>query len=364
VETHCQWSATRDCPFAKYNAELTEFAGENYCPFHLPLHSDQKLGHAAFANALAEVTKAGARDFRGTVFPGRSLFVPSPQYRIADDLNLQEIYVGSGVTLVFENVDGNISKSTFVADGVLQGGGNGRSILCENATIIGNFTFEGVEASTTVSFRKSEFKAAGRFNAVGKLSGLGFANCKFATAPIFGLTQELPQNTEFDGATFVPHVEDEHIYRNIRVHFSKNQDRDAEGQFYAWEKRCQRLGLPLGIRRVISYLYDKSSEYGYSYERAITWFFALQLGFCLTYAAISDRLSLGGDYDSRVVTFTFAQVVKPFELLSAKVPTEGAYGILQGNHGWWLLLTSLQSIASIALIALFLLALRWRFKRE
>jgi hypothetical protein len=84
------------------------------------------------------------------------------------------------------------------------------------------------------------------------------------------------------------------------------------------------------------------------------------------YSALSGRLTtLPARYDSHVIAFTFAQVVKPFELFSAKAPTSGAYALIPDPpSGWWLLLTATQSILSITLTALFLLAIRWRFRRE
>jgi len=114
-------------------------------------------------------------------------------------------------------------------------------------------------------------------------------------------------------------------------------------------------------------LYDWSSEYGYSYGWALFWFCALQVVFGIIYAALSGRLALSGQYDSRVLAFTFSQVVKPFELFSSKVSTDGAYAIPADNQsgiGLWQLLTAVQSVASLSLVALFLLALRWRFRRE
>jgi len=37
---------------------------------------------------------------------------------------------------------------------------------------------------------------------------------------------------------------------------------------------------------------------------------------------------------------------------------------LRSTAGWWLFLTALQSVLSITLFALFLLAIRWQFRRE
>jgi hypothetical protein len=165
-------------------------------------------------------------------------------------------------------------------------------------------------------------------------------------------------------------MDDEAAYRQLRIIFAGHSDRDSEGQFYAHEKRSQRLGLKWStgesISRVVSRLYDLMSEYGSSYERAFVAFFIVQAFFLLIYAGLSDRWHVvGGEYDSKVVAFTFAQVVKPFELFSVKFPLDGAYTIVgDGCRGWWELLTLVQSVASISLIALFLLALRWRFRRE
>jgi hypothetical protein len=85
------------------------------------------------------------------------------------------------------------------------------------------------------------------------------------------------------------------------------------------EKRCQRLGMThprKSVPRTLPFLYDLSSEYGYSYGRALSWFFAVQVLFAIAYATLSGSLQCGGDHDSRVVAFTFAQTVKPFELFS------------------------------------------------
>jgi hypothetical protein len=68
-----------------------------------------------------------------------------------------------------------------------------------------------------------------------------------------------------------------------------------------------------------------------------------------------------------VLAFTFSQVAKPFELFSSKVSMDGAYAILRDSDygtGLWQLLTAVQSVFSLSLVALFLLALRWRFRRE
>lgn len=363
----CEWNPNQKCQLAGYVGDFSELSGKSYCSFHLPLESELKLDHQAFAIEFSKVREAGARDFSGIAFPGRRTPADNPTYRIGLPIKLRQIRVGEGTTIAFDNVGCDLSEATFENASTLQVSGSSNDrVLCKDATMADKFTFEGTNGAPAVAFDGSKFGGPCRFNSVSSLTSLTFLKCNFNLAPTFSLTPELPQNTRFDGATFVPHAADEHVYRILRIHFRKNGDRDAEGRFYAREKRSQRLGLPFGLTRGVSFLYDKSSEYGYSYARAFYWFCAVQVACCLIYAWLSDRLDFGGSLDSRVLSFTFAQIVRPFELFSGKLPTPGgAYDIVgKQDLGYWLVLSSLQSIVSITLLALFLLALRWRFRRE
>jgi hypothetical protein len=240
-------------------------------------------------------------------------------------------------------------------------------LACRNATFVGDARFDIATRPADLDLSGSQFNSAIRIVQIDNLTRLNFNDCRFAIAPGFS-GQDLPQKTSFLGAKFILRAEDESAYREIRNYFHKHRARDAEGEFYAREKRCQRLGMMRPrqwVSRALSYLYDLSSEYGYSYGRALFWFCLVQGVFALLYAFLSGEIEPGGYYDSRVLAFTFGQVVKPFELFSSRVFTDGAYGIIAGgNRGWWLLLTAVQSVLSIALGALFLLAIRWRFRRE
>jgi hypothetical protein len=86
----------------------------------------------------------------------------------------------------------------------------------------------------------------------------------------------------------------------------------------------------------------------------------------LVYSVLSERLAcLPAAYDSQMAAFTFAQVVKPFELYSAKQLVASSYTYIPSSQfGCWLTLTAIHSVLSLALVALFLLAIRWRFRRE
>jgi hypothetical protein len=159
--------------------------------------------------------------------------------------------------------------------------------------------------------------------------------------------------------------------RSSRLPALSNRDREQEGIFYQYEKRAWRMGLSLRrpaswIPRFVSACYDWFAGYGQSDQRAFWCFVGLQVGFGLLYAGMSKRFAWDGDtFDSQVAAFTLAQVVKLFELLSARTPIGWPYvGVYSGGSGWWTLATMAHSVFSLTLVALFLLALRWRFRRD
>jgi hypothetical protein len=196
------------------------------------------------------------------------------------------------------------------------------------------------------------------------------AACRQRRAPSIDSTDRIPQETTCAGAQFnSTRGEDEGNYRTIRNYCSDNRARELEGKFYALEKRCHRRRLSwirAGIPRAISWLYDATAEYGQSYGRALLWLFGLQLAFGFGYEAASGRLRIPGPIDGKIIGFTFAQVVKPFELFSNRGVSESSvFEIVPlGSRGCWMFWTAIHSVLSLALVTLLLLALRWRFRRE
>jgi len=163
---------------------------------------------------------------------------------------------------------------------------------------------------------------------------------------------------------------DEGAYRAIRNLFHKNRAREWEGYFYALEKRCHRRSLPwrsAWFARSLSALYDWTAVYGQSYERAFLVFVLVQIVFGFGYSIFSGRFGLSTEVDPIIVAFALAQALKPFELLAARRPSSTVYTeVLSGAEEsvLWIASTVLHSVLSLALIALFLLAVRWRFRRE
>jgi hypothetical protein len=127
--------------------------------------------------------------------------------------------------------------------------------------------------------------------------------------------------------------------------FHASRDREQEGTFYKHEKRARRRNLPLinpssWISRFVSASYDWLAGYGQSCERAFLWFLGAQIVFALLYSIMSERFAFVGAIDSQVIAFTLAQIVKPFELLSARKADHWPYdGVYTGGSGWWTAVT-------------------------
>lgn len=160
-------------------------------------------------------------------------------------------------------------------------------------------------------------------------------------------------------------------YRSARLVFAVHKNRELEGVFYACEKRCHRRSLsPKHVRdwlpRALSALYDITSGYGHSYGKALASFLAIQLCFGIGYSVASKRFEVSTEIDWNIVLFTLVQVARPFELLSVRSHDATLFGVVNLSKAspWWGIASFVHSTASLALLALFLLALRWRFRRD
>lgn len=367
----CAWTSANGSICTLPGQALVNHDGSDYCQFHLPRHANQKPPSGALNDEFRRLQHAGQTDFRGISFPGSVDANPEPnaRYDIDRNIDLSECIFSERVDLVIGNGDVNLSASKFLGTAAISLISPGRTFACRQVEFRGPLVFSAGSHKGSADFSGTTFMSSSLFVYVDGLGTLNFSRCAFLSAPTFS-SRALPQRTIFSGAQFRPlRAEDEGAYRAIRNYFNANRARDLEGQFYAKEKRCQRLGMH-GLREwvpcAISRAYDWTSEYGYSYGRALFWFCFLQIACGLAYAYMAGLVNIGGAYDSRVVAFTFGQLAKPFELFASNPPgSESAYSIIpQHGSGLWQLLTAAQSVLSFALLGLLFLALRWRFRRE
>lgn len=144
---------------------------------------------------------------------------------------------------------------------------------------------------------------------------------------------------------------------------------DEEAKFFALEQRSLRndakVDWPI---KAVSWLYEELSDYGRSFIRPVIWWFVL-VGLAFPFLLYPVASLFGGastsEIDWDLLEFSFSQAIVPF---SAWVPKYAAdVHILEemfGASGVWIGkgIALVESIFSLALTALFLLALRRRFK--
>ncbi len=175
-----------------------------------------------------------------------------------------------------------------------------------------------------------------------------------------------PQLTDFKNAKFAKlalQENNESSFRVIRGQFKEHNNSYMEGIFYAYEQRCHRKKNWYGVSRGISALYDWTSIYGLSYERVISVFLFVQIMFWGIYKKLlPSDFHIHGEVVSPVY-FTLSQILKPFNLFEPKT-----IEVLQGSENINIIALSyyaaFHSIASYLLIAVGLLAVRWRFRRN
>lgn len=366
----CQWHKSIPCQFAiRANpGDYFDHEGRRLCRWHLPVDAIEALSNTDWQD---ELSRSGG-DFRGVYLPQGSYDLPSRGQRfdvsfgtLAGGVELNIPTGASKPLLVRSRATGSLS--IYDQSGV---GFDLTGLTCEGPLIIRRGS--QVRGLPVVSLREATLH--GGLDAKEAFLGptLRLDGAKLG-GRIYLDDTGFPQNTTAHGLKFLKSIyisDNEGDFRSARLKFGTLGNRELEGIFYAMEKRCHRVGLPRNrpqalFARCISAWYDWLSAYGQSYERAFGWLAAVQIIFGIGYSVAVHGFALSLRQDASVWKFTIAQIVKPFDLLSARgdLPSFYAYVLGKSPSLCWILATATQSILSLSLIALFLLALRWRFKR-
>lgn len=355
----CTALTSSPCPFPQL--PRFPYRGRNFCLAHLPLTAPDRAQadlHAFIQTPLA----AGHVDFCGIVLSN----VGGVYELNRAGLNFKSAVFGDGIHLRVAG-DADFSESQFCGGSIIEP--SSVSLCLRGARFFGKTVIRGEGLRPIVDLTKARFENEARFVRL-ELRAPFRADEALFSAPLIFNDCTLPQQSSFYGVRFrrgdaLPGAEGD--YRTIRNLFEKHRNREVEGLFYALEKRSHRRSLTWhSPPRWMSAIYDWIAGYGQSFERAALSFLLLQCVFGLTYAAMAGRLQIPGFLDIQIVAFTLSQVVKPFELLSGRTPDGVMADILGegGPTGGWLLLTFAHGVTSLVVLALFVLALRWRFKRE
>jgi uncharacterized protein YjbI with pentapeptide repeats len=229
----------------------------------------------------------------------------------------------------------------------------------------GSCSWEEATFGSSASFENRLFTAYGDFRVKKFAQAPRFHGCTFHEAMVFP-TEAAFEDRSSEGAA--------QAYRTLRLGMEKLSARHEAGMFYALEQASLRssLGHMKRHERWLSWLYETCSDYGRNGARPIVVLIGVAVLFALVYAVFPGlhavlagepipSLDLGSV--GRSATFSLQQVVQPFWVW--RNPTSTVLFDGDGKSplslAW---VATLQSLFSIALVSLSVLALRWRFKRE
>ncbi len=362
----CDWSNGKECQFANlHHLKLIEYAGSTYCPYHLPLDAPQKAASPDHQAIIGE-----RADLCGVQFPSRTYTF---QNRNANSVTLMnDCHFAPGVVLQLFLGTYEIRRARFHGEVKFENRGRNK-VLLTGSRFVGplqiqalvqpsisrdwtaaNWEIDSVDFEEVVDLSSATFGESLRLSDTTFAAPVEFEGCK------------LPQQTVAHDVRFVDRAIDqdsEGSYRYARLALAEHRNRDLEGVLYAAEKRSQRRGMKWWWPSLwVSTVYDVASRYGQDYVRALVVFLGIQVAAYVGYGAYFQR------WDSSVVVFTFAQLVKPFELFSVRTATatSGMSDLFAFSAPGPALLfgSALHSILSLSMVAIFLLAVRWRFRRE
>lgn len=238
----------------------------------------------------------------------------------------------------------------------------------EVVTFSGSSEFNNVIFSGTAGFNNATFTDNANFTNAEFKSTTDFSKVIFVEVPYFH-NAELHQSTDFRGAIF----EDKgsraapSAYRTLKIAMGDVRSKKEEADFYAYEmeSNLKQYDTHLFVK-LFTYFYCAFSDYGRSFMRPLVWLLLITIFFSMIYSVLlvhsnnSDILPHNSPY---YIQFTIEQIVKPFSIWTQK-GSEVIRSSVPDKVLVFQILTSLQSIMSIALITLFLLAVRRKFKLE
>lgn len=388
------------CQLSKDGEQLIECDGKLYCEFHLPTHdlSEASTIKGRWNNAerkefiersieRARISE-GYTDFSGIVFPTDFLL---QDQEVRGDVWFISCTFEKGA--IFDR--SRFCRMHFIACNFLKGarfhntlieqaisfdkvnfGGSG---FFDDADLRGAFicigtifkekayfrsSFDNKKSFDWVSFSHSEFRSFVTFeNRVFKRQ-TDFSHCKFHSAPEFHGCM-MHQDTNFDSTNFLDTSSDHaaRAYRTLKLAMENVRARQEEADFFALEQKSLRGHNNIQIMiKVTSWLYEIFSDYGRNVFRPGLVLIASWLYFFALYAGV---LRSAGDKEGllgKSITLAVKQVVRPFWIwfeANEKISDATLTSVYLIKF-----FATIQSILSIVLIALFLLALRRQFKMD
>ncbi len=234
-----------------------------------------------------------------------------------------------------------------------------RRINFSKVKFFGPCSFENRVFTSETLFDETEFHDLANFH------GCGFHQ---------GMTFQSEQFLKTKGTNDTETTELESAYRTLRLGMENLRARNEEAMFFAKEMECHRRRRFFSFDWVVSALYNILSGYGRSIIRPLMWLLGLT---ALSFGLYAWAFYYGAEafpegpfkYGREIFEFTVEQIFRPFGIWSLSAGEKSTYDavrvFLKEYHRPLIpILASLQSLATIGLLTLFLLALRRRFKMD
>lgn len=158
-------------------------------------------------------------------------------------------------------------------------------------------------------------------------------------------------------------------YRNMRAHMQKNENTPMAALFHTLEQAVERKQDTSLFARFVSWSYEIFSDYGSSLTRPAIWFFCLIFLSCVI-LFLTDGVAAGDNLHAwqaglghtghwrqlqRAILLSLQGTLNPLGIF-------GTSGMVAPRYGWLAAWMFFHSLLSTIFAALFVLALRRRFK--
>jgi len=398
-----------------------EIGGSERQAFDTEIHARIRMATPRPQGPSSIITRPDTRaDLRGVAFPPRIVFS-----MIADKLNVNFERASFGDISSFScanfeddanftdvklGANTSFAGATFEGEASFAGASFGPFANFYAATFNRHASFRNAKFSTLSNFDGAGFLEIADFSAdkptypeldIGNLSFSETrftGRCSFANRTFVGNASfndaVFKDLVEFHGGTFHPGMsfhgtrftrtrgnDDaateklERSYRTLKRVMADLHARNEEADFFALEMECRRQRRDIGrIVPFVAIWYKRLSDYGRSVVRPLTWLGGLTALAFLFYAALFFWISgviPGGPFRHlpAIFEFTLEQMFSPFKIwfspAGGKTIHEAVRVLLLEYYPPLVkILASLQSLATIGLLTLFLLALRRRFKMD
>jgi len=391
---------------------------ETYCEFHLPLFdsggkktskSKYEASNSSFNERvicainyliennlpvdLFEIVFPGGIKFRGVKFKGHNSkdinFINCIFYSRADfsslsvfgKLKLANCKFKDAVNFKWCRLEGEliINDSEFHSTTIFKNASFSRHIQIINTKFIGIVDFSvtsNTESKTNESwgnfpsiyFNNSSFGDEVFFINRRFLKTTDFNDCTFNAAPKFQGCL-LHEDTTFPPEKNFPVIgnqESASAYRTLKLAMEKIRARNEEAMFSALEQKCIHLNpnTPKSFK-TFSWLYGVTTDYGQSVWHVFRSFLITLFSFFIIYLWIATPTidpSLTFDFKLifKVFIFNLKQTIPPYHAYNSRIPDWLGSG---PNDDFLEIIFNLQTTLNLALLALLVLVLRWRFKR-